>query len=205
MWPESTNVQISWFLSLSAEYYPRSHVDEIKVISRRDRCSKTAANLTWCITLWHPDINVHACISSNGQHNATAAAEQLGLLDDLTLTQCNGRVFCLKIDKTKYYYHMAFISSLAHSPKCIDMRFNLLQIGRYYWAALKSTVWLLRCFCLYPVQDGIPQVHAVQPVVYAPYGTSASLRCDIYDSLLVFYSGWLLNGTDVFMCEVSVC
>ena len=104
-------------------------------IERSHGCDQSDTEVTWCVNLWHPEKQIEACLSSDGERNATAAAVELGLLDSLELSHTceRGPPLCLIISKVQLYYGKAIIARKETAPNCTLLRFHELSVdGRLY-------------------------------------------------------------------------
>ena len=185
--------------------YPLFAINIRGQIERRksDSCNQNDTKVTWCLNLWHPELEIEACVNSDGGVNATAAAVQLGLLDVLELgTNCQkGLPLCLDINTIQPYYERGFVVYIESAPGCTILIFHELNIeggqNRPQYCCMYST-WYHSA-----ADNSPPRIVRADQVVYAPYGTSAMLRCDFIEYFPVFNTFISWNKVQ-YMCEVSM-
>ena len=114
----------------AAEYYPPVTPGIDGWIERHDGCNRSDAQVTWCVNLWHPEQQIEACISSDGERNATTAAIELGLLDSLEPNHTceKGPPLCLNLGKIHPYYDKAIIARKEIAPNCTLLRLHELSV-----------------------------------------------------------------------------
>ena len=112
-----------------AEYYPLLTAEVNGRIERHEGCNRSDTKIVWCINLWHPEKEIEACISNDGERNATATAIQLGLLDRLKISRmCEKGPFCLTVGKVLHYYDMAIVARKESAPGCTLLGFHEVHL-----------------------------------------------------------------------------